>query len=326
MKTLERIDPAELRKLLDGQEFFWLDLHSPGDAEIDALAEVLSWHPLAVEDVKEFHQRPKLDDYRDHALLVFYGVHASDGHLVEVHIFVSGDWVVTVRRGPCDHLLARREAVADRPPKTEEDVVYEIIDSLTDSFGPCVEEFDDEIEDLENDIVREPEDRQIGEILDLRRRVGPLRRIANAQRDMFTSVGDVIDRLPGLERDEARDQFRDVSDHLYRTADMLDGQRDRLSGALQIYSSMSDNRLNKVTERLTLVATVFLPLTFTVGFFGQNFGWLVGHIDSLTAFLIWGIGVGELVPVALIYALFLRAGWVRGPVVSAPLRKRTDED
>ena len=143
---------------------------------------------------------------------------------------------------------------------------------------------------------------------------------------MFTSVGDVIDRLPGLERDEARDQFRDVSDHLYRTADMLDGQRDRLSGALQIYSSMSDNRLNKVTERLTLVATVFLPLTFTVGFFGQNFGWLVKHIDSLNAFLIWGIGVGEVLPVVLLYTLFLRAGWVGGPVVSAPLRKRTHED
>ena len=326
MRTLERIDAAQIRELLGREEFFWLDLHSPSHDEIDTLADVLGWHPLAVEDVKEFHQRAKLDEYRDHALLVFYGVHAPDGLLVEVHIFVSGDWVVTVRRAACDHLLARRNALEDRPPATEEDVVYEIIDSLTDSFGPCVEEFDDEIEKLENQIVQQPEDRQIGEVLALRRRVGPLRRVANAQRDMFTSVGDVIDRLPGLERDEARDQFRDVSDHLYRTADMLDGQRDRLSGALQIYSSMSDNRLNKVTERLTLVATVFLPLTFTVGFFGQNFGWLVKHIDSLNAFLIWGIGVGEVLPVVLLYTLFLRAGWVGGPVVSAPLRKRTHED
>ena len=89
---------------------------------------------------------------------------------------------------------------------------------------------------------------------------------------------------------------------------------------------MSDNRLNRVTERLTLVATVFLPLTFTVGFFGQNFGWMVRHINSLPAFLFWGIGVGEIVPLVLLYVLFLRAGWVRGPVVSPSLRKRTKQD
>ena len=326
MRTLERIDASEIKGLLARGEFFWLDLDHPGPDVIDEMAGLLGWHPLAVEDSKEFGQRPKLDDYRDHALLVFYGVHAPDGRLVEVHIFVSGDWVVTVRRAPCEHLLEQRRIVSDRPPATEEDVVYAILDALTDSFAPCLEEFDAEIESLEDDIVREPNDRQVGEILRLRRRVGPVRKVAAVQRDMFTSVGDVIDHLPGLERDDARDQFRDVSDHLHRTADVLESQRDRLSGALQIYSSMSDNRLNKVTERLTLVATVFLPLTFTVGFFGQNFGWLVNHVGGLGSFLIWGIGIGEVVPLVLLYLVFRRAGWVRGPVVSAPLRKRVEED
>src|SRR4051795_4334904 len=154
---------------------------------------------------------------------------------------------------------------------------------------------------LEDAIVQRPDDHQIGEILRLRRRVGPLRRVANAQRDMFSSVGEVIDHLPGLERDEARDQFRDVSDHLYRTAEQLEGQRDRLSGALQIYSSMSDNRLNRVTARLPLVATVFLPLSWTVGFFGQNFGCLVRHVDGLGSFLIWGIGISFALPLVAIY-------------------------
>jgi magnesium transporter len=326
VKTLERIDHAKIKELIGREEFFWLDVDSPADDEIDDLARLLDWNPLAVEDVKEFGQRPKLDDYRDHALMVFYGVHAPDGRLVETHIFISGDWIVTVRRCPCEHLHGRRKALDERPPRTEEDVVYAIVDALTDSYAPCVEDFDSEIERLEDAIVQRPDDHQIGEILRLRRRVGPLRRVANAQRDMFASVGDVIDRLPGLERDDARDQFRDVSDHLYRTADQLENQRDRLSGALQIYSSMSDNRLNKVTERLTLVATVFLPLTFTVGFFGQNFGWLVRNINSLSDFLLWGVLVGEIVPLILLYLLFRRAGWVKGPVVSAPLRKRIDED
>jgi magnesium transporter len=209
---------------------------------------------------------------------------------------------------------------------TEEAVVYRILDALTDSFAPCLDEFDEDIERLEDDIVRAPDEDQVGEIVQLRRRIGPLRRVAIAQRDLFSSVGDVIDRLPGLERADADTKFRDVSDHLQRTAEMLEAQRDRLAGALQIYSSMSDNRLNRVIERLTLVATVFLPLTWTVGFFGQNFGWMVGHVTSLRAFLLWGVGVGFVAPVVVLYAIFVRAGYLRRPVVSAPLLNRPHED
>jgi magnesium transporter len=326
VRTLARFDRDEIEPLLVSDEFFWLDLDSPTDDELDALAALLGWHPLALEDAKEFGQRPKLDDYDNHALLVFYGVNVPDGRLVEVHIFVSGSWVVTVHRQPCQHLLVQRDLLAAQPPSTEEGVVYRILDALTDSFAPCVTEFDEEIEALEDEIVRAPDEDQIGDIVRLRRRIGPLRRVSTAQRDLFSSVGDVIDRLPGLERAEAGSKFRDVSDHLQRTAEMLETQRERLAGALQIYSSMSDNRLNRVTERLTLVATVFLPLTWTVGFFGQNFGWMVGHVTSLGAFLLWGVGVGFLAPIVVLYLLFVRAGYLRRPVVSAPLRKRTDED
>src|SRR4051794_40911441 len=109
-----------MEDLLRRDEFFWLDLVGPSDPEIDELATMLGWHHLAVEDVKEFHQRPKLDVYRTHALLVFYGVH--DGAPVEVHVFVSGSWMVTVRHDGCAHLEQRRDQVAQRPPETEEDV------------------------------------------------------------------------------------------------------------------------------------------------------------------------------------------------------------
>jgi magnesium transporter len=217
--------------------------------------------------------------------------------------------------------------VATDPPDSEEEVIYRVLDALTDSFLPVVHAAHEELEQLEDEIVSSPSEEQLAEVLRLRRHLGPMRRVAEEQRDMFVDVRDVLDRLPGLETsDEAAAAFSDVADHLVKIADMLEALRDRLAGALQLYSSMSDNRLNRVTERLTLVATVFLPLTFTVGFFGQNFGWLVRHIDGLSAFLVWGIGAGEIVPLLLLYALFRRAGWVKGPVVSAALRKRTDED
>jgi magnesium transporter len=327
VRTLERIDRAEIEDLLSRDEFFWLDLIGPSEADIDELAAMLDWHPLAVEDVKEFRQRPKLDTYRTHALVVFYGAHAPDGTLVEVHVFVSGSWVVTVRHDICHHLEMRRKTMDEHPSRTEEDVVYRVLDALTDSFFPVVHAEQDELEALEDEIVVAPHEDQLGRALRLRRRIGPMRRVAEEQRDMFADVEAVLESLPGLETDEdATDAFRDIADHLRKLADLLDSMRDRLVGALQLYSSMSDNRLNKVTERLTLVATVFLPLTFTVGFFGQNFRWLVRHVDSFGAFLFWGIGVGELLPLVLLYLLLRRAGWVRGPVVSAPLRKRVEED
>jgi magnesium transporter len=326
VRTLARLDRDEIERLLVRDEFFWLDLDSPADDDLDALAALLGWNPLALEDAKEFGQRPKLDDYENHALLVYYGIHVPDGRLVEVHLYVSGAWVVTIHRAPCRHLHMQRDALASKPAETEEDVVYRILDALTDSYLPCVEEFDDAIERLEDEIVRAPDERQVGEVLQLRRRVGPVRRIATAERDLFASVGDVIDRMPGLERDRASNKFRDVADHIQHTSEMLEAQRDRLAGALQLYSSMSDNRLNRVTERLTLVATVFLPLTWTVGFFGQNFGWLVRHVNGFGDFVLWGVGAGFVAPLILLYLLFLRAGYVKRPIVSPALLKRPDED
>jgi len=325
VRTLERIDHDEIAQLLGRDEFFWLDVVAPSDAQIDELAEMLGWHRLAVEDTKEFHQRPKLDTYRTHALMVYYGVHHQQP--VEVHVFVSGSWIVTVRHDKCGPLEAKFHQLTQAAPETEEDVVYCVLDALTDSFFPLIHETEDEIEQLEEDIVTAPHSEQLSRGLGLRRVVAPARRVADDQRDIFSDVHTVLDRLPGLETsDESSAAFSDIADHLHKIADQLDSQRDRLVAALQLYSSMSDNRLNMITERLTLVATVFLPLTFTVGFFGQNFGWMVRHVDSFGAFVFWGLIIGELVPLLLIYALFRRAGWLRRPVVSPAPRKRTHED
>ena len=101
METLERPDRDQIERLLARDEFFWLDFESPDDAELDMLAELLDWHPLALEDAKEFGQRPKLDTYASHALLVYYGVNEPDRRICEVHLFVSGKSLVTVRRSPC---------------------------------------------------------------------------------------------------------------------------------------------------------------------------------------------------------------------------------
>jgi len=308
VETLGRIDRERIERLLARDEFFWLDVESPADDELDMLAELLDWHPLALEDAKEFGQRPKLDAYERHALLVFYGVNEPDRQIAEVHLFVSGGSLVTVRRAPCARLESLHDELDPPPPRTEESLVYRVLDALTDSFFPIVDEADQDIEVLEDAIIAAPDRSQLSEVVALRRRLGPMRRIALDQSEMFADVRTVLEGLPGLERDpQSEDRFRDVSDHLMRISEVLDAARDRLTAALELYATTNSNRLNEVIERLTVISIVFLPLTFLVGFFGQNFKWMVDHVDTLGDFLIWGIG-GTAVCVVLTFVIFRRAG------------------
>ncbi|WP_187369437.1 magnesium transporter CorA family protein [Baekduia soli] len=261
-----------------------------------------------MEDSLEFGQRPKLDDYGDSALLVYYGVH-SDGRPVEVHLHLSGHWMISVRRSRCDALHSAFHRIEAETPKTEEEAIYRVLDALTDSFFPVLEAMDDEIDELMDEMIERPREDQRQHLFLLRRRLIELRRVVTPQRDVLARGGDLLARLPGLEADDARDWFRDIYDHLLRIAELIDSYRDLLSGALDVYLSTVSNRLGDINTQLAVVATIFLPLTFVTGFFGQNFGALVRHIDSAAAF--WGYGVGSMVLGALIlWFWFKRSGFL----------------
>jgi len=137
-------------------------------------------------------------------------------------------------------------------------------------------------------------------LVGMRKAVGP-------QRDAFANLMGGIAELPGL-TEEDEHYFRNVYDHLIRISDLIDSYRDLLTGAMDVYLSTVSNRLNSVMKQLTIIATIFLPLTFITGFFGQNFDWMVGHIGSLPVFL--GLGIGsELIALLVLLAFFKRRGW-----------------
>jgi magnesium transporter len=295
-------DPV-LPEMLESDHFFWLKLESPTDAEIEELGRQFGLHPLAVEDTQEFGQRPKIDDYGDTALLVFYGVD-PEGKPVEVHFHVSGHWMITVHRSDGPVLADVAQRIERDTPKTEEEAIYRILDALTDSFFPVLDQIDEEIDVLMDAMLVSPSQDQRQDLFALRRRLIDLRRIATPQRDILARGSDVLGRLPGLEADDARDWFRDVYDHLVRISELIDSYRDLLSGALDLYLSTVSNRLNSISKQLTVVATIFLPLTFVTGFFGQNFGTLVRHINSAWAF--WGYGVGGMVAAAAVLLWYFR--------------------
>lgn len=136
-----------------------------------------------------------------------------------------------------------------------------------------------------------------------------MRRVIGPMRDAILLGGAELERLPGLDLDDTRDYFRDVVDHLTRLNELLDGMRDLISGALDVYLSTVSNRLNEVMKQLTLVSVIFLPLTFITGFFGQNFGWMVRHISGLTEFIVFG-GGALAIAAGLMFAWFRQSGFL----------------
>jgi magnesium transporter len=137
-----------------------------------------------------------------------------------------------------------------------------------------------------------------------------IRKVITPQRDMFASVTAGVVELPGVSADGLR-YMRDIYDHLIRMSDLVDGYRDLLSGVMDTHLSTVSNRLNVVMKQLTIIATVFLPLSFLTGFFGQNFSFLVAHITGRWPFYTFAIGLELVSAIGLLY-LFRKRGWLGG--------------
>lgn len=305
MQVLTRLDAPRIGELRIANAYFWLDLADPDPGTVEQLAELFDLHPVVVEDLLHFGQRPKADDYPRHLHVVFYGMEGD--RLVEVHLVIHGDALVTVRRGACSALAACRADVAAVDPEREEYAVHRVLDALTDSFFPALDRLDVEVDDLEQAIVEGAGQDLLERIIARKRQMTELRRIVAPQREVLTQTVHMLARLPGFTGDGSHEYFRDVHDHLTRIADGIESARDVLTGLLDVGLSAQSYRLNGYITRLTVLGSVFLPLTFITGFFGQNFGWMVGHVDSAEAF--WGLGIGlEVFAVAGLLAWFRRAG------------------
>jgi magnesium transporter len=315
VRFLDSIDHDAIAGLLAHDEYFWLDLDAPADEDAQTLAELFKFHPLSVEDMVKRGQRPKLEDFGDYMFLVYYGARVPDEEaptppgdepeveLEEVHAFISGGYLVTVHEGDCGALDEARKRMEAQKPRSEQFVVYRVLDALTDTFFPLLERLEDRLEKLDADIFERPSTDQYQRLTALRRDLVRIGRVATPQRDMLARSIDSIAEIPGLETD-SRNYFRDVYDHSIRIADQIDSYRDLLIGSRDAYLSVASNRLNEITKQLTVVATIFLPLSFVVGFFGQNFGWMVRNIGSAADF--WVLGCGSLVLSIVVLVFWLR--------------------
>jgi magnesium transporter len=292
-----------VRELVQTGEYFWLDLERPSEDDLRRLADMAGLAGRSVRDAVRWGEYPQLREYRDQLFLVFYG---GD---VEVHLFVSGSWVVTVHGRPAPMLDRLREQLAEDAAEPEARVVARILAALADSYNDVLDPIYDRLQEIEQQVAAAeasmvPTRALREEVLGRRGHLLKVARVVRRQRDYVERAVTDIERLPGLERAASHD-LRDVVNEMIRVGDRVDDALGRLAASLELLNATMANRLNLVTERLTVVATIFLPLTVVTGFFGMNFAWMVERIDTLGAFLVLGVGIS----VGSGLAIWL---WVRG--------------
>ncbi len=310
------LDASDLDRLtghLEADQFFWLDLHDPKPDQLSQLSELLHLHPLTIEDVSTFSERPKREHYEGYVSLVVYGVdeQAAAGQrlLREVHLLISGDWVVTLHPTPFAVLDALRARVRREPLPRERALIFEILDTILSSYAPVLDRVDDAIDEIEQDVIEQPREESLQRIFSLKRDLIAMRRVVPPMRDFFARDADEITHLPGMQPDDAL-YVRDLYDTVVRTSELIDSYRDLLSGATDMYLSTIANRQGEIAKQLTIIATIFLPLTFLTGFFGQNFAFLTGHIQNTTwSFFVLGLGL-LLASIVGFWFFFRRKGWL----------------
>jgi magnesium transporter len=311
--VLDASDLDQVARQLEEHQFFWLDLHDPTPDQLSRLGELLHLHPLTIEDVSTFSERPKREHYEGYISLVVYGVDeqaaAGERLLREVHLLISGDWVVTLYPTPFAALETLRARVRREGPRREQALVFEIADTVLSSYVPVLDRIDDSIDELEQAVIERASEQSLQQIFSLKRDLIAMRRVVTPMRDFFARDADEITHLPGMQPDDSL-YFRDLYDTLVRTSDLIDSYRDLLSGATDMYLSTVANRQGEISKQLTIIATIFLPLTFLTGFFGQNFAFLTGHIQN-TTWSFFGLGLGLLlVSIIGFWFFFRRKGWL----------------
>jgi magnesium transporter len=305
--------------LREGKQGFWLDIENPDDADYDLLEHTFHFHTLALEDIRHQNQRPKLEEYSGYAFVVLFTAEPQ-GNRVEIrehHLFLSSQYLVSVHIEPSQPLNRLRDRISANPDLTHRKLpylFYLVVDQLVDSLFPVIDHIDDNTDDVEEQILKRPDTASLAELTGLKRTVVDLRKVLGAQRDVFqrlttSSLGDSAEG--GLTADFPREMsiyYRDVYDHLVRQYETVDSLRDVLSSAMDVYLSTVSNRLNLRITRLTVFATLFLPLTFLTGFFGMNFGALVGHITASWQF--W-LAVGFMLAISAGQLIYYRQrGWL----------------
>jgi magnesium transporter len=290
----------------------WVDVQGVGDEKLLlALADEFSIHPLALEDVAHFPVRPKCEPYADNLLVVtrmLSGADSAQLDVEQVSLLIGEDYVLTIQQhygDTLDPVRRRLEAAGSRIRNKGSDYLgYAIADTIIDAYYPSVERLGDEIEELEEKVLTEATTDTLRELSRIKRQLQALRRAVSPQREALNSW---IRDENSLISDSVRIYLRDSYDHIVQTSEAIESARELVNGLMNTYLSVASNRMNEVMKVLTIVASIFVPLTFMAGIYGMNFthmpelGWRWGYPTLL---ILMGLTTAGML------GFFWRKGWI----------------
>lgn len=280
----------------------WHDLRDPNDEELDVLAERYHLHPLHVEDCRHGNQRAKVEEGADYLFAVLKQVHITDTgevRLTDLDLFLGREYLITVQEGDCPAVRAHLDQLhATANSSRPDQLFYKVSDGVVDAYSPALDWFNEAIDRIEDTVLEAPSPSTLQTIFDAKRGLIELRRALNNMRD----VASHLQRLETeLIKPDLWPFLRDVYDHLARNMDMVEMQRDLLSGAMDVYLSSVANRTNQVMKVLTVLGTIALPAIVISGMYGMNtkgMPWIDSPYGSAIA-----IGLMAVTTVALLAVL-----------------------
>jgi magnesium transporter len=312
----QKIDDVEqLAVALEDHEVTWVDVQGFGDeALIRRIGEIFQIHPLALEDIVNMPQRPKTESYEGQTLIITRMTRITDAHAIDmeqVSILMGKGYVLTFQERYGDILDPVRERIRHgkgRPIRRSgsDYLSYAIVDTIIDGYYPVIESIGDHLEKLEGIVMRQPTTATLQELNQTKNLLVNLRRVIWPHREFVSTLMRDDNELIG---DEVRLFLRDTYDHCVQTAEVIEMYRDMATGLMNMYLSSIANRTNDVMKVLTIMASIFIPLTFMAGIYGMNFE----HMPELHVRwaypAIW-VAMGLTASGMLIF--FWRKGWLGG--------------
>jgi magnesium transporter len=312
------ISPKDFPRLLrDKRGLLWVDFTSEPPETSQPILESFNFHHLAIADALEQTHAPKIDDWGDYLYIVLNYMHLVkatepwDTEIDELDIFLGRNYVVTHHDNPVSSIDETWNA-SQRDPRYSQDgadhLLYKIIDAIVMDYMPIIEKIDDEIDLIEDQVFDRPSSQTLARLFTLKRVLLAMRRILLPQREVLNKMArddyEVIDR-------KDRIFFRDIYDHLVRLHDVNESLRDLVGGAMDTYLSVVNNRLNDVMKTLTLITTLFMPISFITGFFGMNFFEPVAGLVGWTSRQMFTVMLGIMLGLPLVmYTWMRRRTWV----------------
>jgi magnesium transporter len=291
-RHVESVDPAWLAPR--AKEKVWVDIELPEPAARDLLQKTFRLHELSLEDALSAIHHPKIELFDNYLYLILHGIHShADGgfRTNDVDFFLGDRFLVTVHTAPSRSIREEQQLCLRNSHSLGEGtagLLHRIVDTMVDHYRPEVDALEERLDALEDRVFENPGENPVREILALKRDVSSLRRVVLPQRD---AIGRLARREFQLIPDAMAYRFRDVYDHLVQLNDEAIFFQDRVTGLLDAHLSSQSNRLNQVMKVLTVMSTIFMPLTVLTGLYGMNvviphlpgppeaqFWWIVGMI------------------------------------------------